>query len=78
MAFFSIITGLIVLIGSVVISKYQRIQESVLLRTIGASRQQIDERLPDTGGDRQIWFDEALEPLVIAAADQKLNRPPIW
>nr|WKN34247.1 FtsX-like permease family protein [Tunicatimonas sp. TK19036] len=41
MAFFSIITGIIVLIGSVIISKYQRIQESVLLRTIGASRKQI-------------------------------------
>jgi len=41
MALFSIITGLIVLIGSVIISKYQRIQESVLLRTLGASRRQI-------------------------------------
>ena len=41
MAFFSIITGIIVLIGSVIISKYQRIQESVLLRTIGARRGQI-------------------------------------
>lgn len=41
MAFFSIITGILVLIGSVIISKYQRIQESVLLRTIGASRKQI-------------------------------------
>ena len=41
MAFFSIITGIIVLIGSVIISKYQRIQESVLLRTIGANRRQI-------------------------------------
>ncbi len=41
MAFFSIITGIIVLIGSVIISKYQRIRESVLLRTIGASRKQI-------------------------------------
>jgi putative ABC transport system permease protein len=41
MAFFSIVTGIIVLIGSVIISKYQRIQESVLLRTIGATRQQI-------------------------------------
>lgn len=38
---FSIITGLIVLIASVLISKYQRIQESVLLRTLGASRKQI-------------------------------------
>lgn len=41
MAAFSIFTGLIVLIASVMISKYQRIQESVLLRTIGASRKQI-------------------------------------
>ena len=41
MAAFSIITGLIVLIASVLISKYQRIQESVLLRTLGASRKQI-------------------------------------
>lgn len=41
MAFFSIITGIVVLIGSVIISKYQRIRESVLLRTIGASRKQI-------------------------------------
>jgi putative ABC transport system permease protein len=41
MALFSIITGIIVLIGSVLISKYQRIQESVLLRTMGASRRQI-------------------------------------
>jgi putative ABC transport system permease protein len=41
MALFSIITGLIVLAGSVIISKYQRIRENVLLRTIGASRKQI-------------------------------------
>ena len=41
MAGFSIITGMIVLITSVLISKYQRMQESVLLRTLGASRKQI-------------------------------------
>jgi putative ABC transport system permease protein len=41
MAGFSILTGLIVLIASVLISKYQRIQESVLLRTLGASRRQV-------------------------------------
>lgn len=41
MAFFSIVTGILVLIGSVMISKFQRIQESVLLRTMGASRKQI-------------------------------------
>ncbi len=41
MAGFSISTGLVVLIASVLISKYQRIQESVLLRTLGASRKQI-------------------------------------
>jgi len=41
MAMFSIVTGLLVLIGSVIISKFQRIQESVLLRTLGASKKQI-------------------------------------
>ncbi|TWI96269.1 putative ABC transport system permease protein [Mucilaginibacter frigoritolerans] len=41
MSAFSIITGIVVLIASVRISKYQRIRESVLLRTLGASRKQI-------------------------------------
>jgi putative ABC transport system permease protein len=41
MALFSIITGLIVFISSVMISKFQRIKESVLLRTLGAQRKQI-------------------------------------
>jgi len=41
MAAFSIITGIVVLIASVLISKFQRIKESVLLRTLGASRKQI-------------------------------------
>lgn len=38
---FSILTGVVVLIASVMISKYQRIRENVLLRTMGASRKQI-------------------------------------
>lgn len=41
MAFFSILTGIIVLIGAVRTSKYQRIKESVLLRTLGAKGKQI-------------------------------------
>jgi putative ABC transport system permease protein len=41
MAGFSIMTGVIVLIASVLVSRYQRIQESVLLRTLGASRRQV-------------------------------------
>ena len=41
MAGFSILTGLLVLSSSVVISRYQRVRESVLLRTLGASRAQI-------------------------------------
>jgi len=41
MAFFSILTGIIVLIGSVRTSKQQRIKESVLLRTMGAKSRQI-------------------------------------
>ncbi|MCB0662254.1 MAG: FtsX-like permease family protein, partial [Saprospiraceae bacterium] len=41
MAAFSILTGLIVLLSSLLLSKFQRIKESVLLRTLGASRKQI-------------------------------------
>ncbi|MBD2768933.1 FtsX-like permease family protein [Hymenobacter sp. BT664] len=41
MAGFSMLTGLLVLSSSVVISRYQRVRESVLLRTLGASRGQI-------------------------------------
>jgi putative ABC transport system permease protein len=41
MALFSIFTGIVVLIGSVLQSRYQRIKESVLLRTIGATRKHI-------------------------------------
>jgi len=41
MAIFCILTGLIVLISSLFLSKFQRIKEAVLLRTIGASRSQI-------------------------------------
>ncbi|WP_154855814.1 ABC transporter permease [Cyclobacterium xiamenense] len=38
MALFSILTGVLVLISSLLISKFQRIRENILLRTIGASR----------------------------------------
>ena len=41
MALFSVITGLIVLTAAVTTSRYQRIQEAVLLRTLGASQKQI-------------------------------------
>lgn len=41
MAFFSILTGIIVLLGAVRTSKFQRIRESVLLRTMGARSKQI-------------------------------------
>ena len=37
MAMFSILTGILVLISSLIISKYQRIRDSILLRTLGAS-----------------------------------------
>jgi len=38
---FSIITGLIVLAGSAATSRFQRIRESVLLRTLGAKQRQV-------------------------------------
>ena len=41
MALFSLITGLIVLIGAISNSRYARLKENVLLRTLGAVRKQI-------------------------------------
>lgn len=41
MALFSILTGLLVLSGAVLISRFQRIEESVLLKTLGASRKTV-------------------------------------
>ena len=41
MAIFSIFTGIIVLIGAVRNSKFQRIRENVLLRTLGGTSRQI-------------------------------------
>ena len=41
MALFSILTGLVVLTGAVLSGRFQRLRESVLLRTLGASRRQI-------------------------------------
>ena len=41
LALFSIVTGLVVLAGAVVNSKFARMKENVLLRTIGARTRQI-------------------------------------
>ena len=41
MAGFSIIAGVIVLVGAVATSRFQRLRESALLKTLGATRQQI-------------------------------------
>lgn len=42
MALFTVVTGVIVLAGAVLIGRHQRIRESVLLRTLGATRQQVN------------------------------------
>jgi putative ABC transport system permease protein len=41
MALFSVVTGLIVLASAVLVSRVQRIEESVLLKTLGAARGQL-------------------------------------
>jgi putative ABC transport system permease protein len=41
MAVFSVAAGIVVLIGAVSASRFQRVRESVLLRTLGATRRQI-------------------------------------
>jgi putative ABC transport system permease protein len=41
MALFTVATGLLVLVGAVLTGRFQRVRESVLLRTLGASRAQV-------------------------------------
>jgi putative ABC transport system permease protein len=41
MAFFTVATGIIVLAGAVMTGRFQRIRETVLLRTLGANRRQL-------------------------------------
>lgn len=41
MALFSLVTGAIVLVGAVATSRYQRVREGVLLKTLGATRPQV-------------------------------------
>src|SRR5207249_4476555 len=41
MALFSLATGAVVLVGAVATSRYQRLREAVLLKTLGATRGQI-------------------------------------
>ncbi len=41
MALFTVATGIIVLAGSVMTGRYQRIRETVLLRTLGATKRQL-------------------------------------
>ncbi|MFG0319022.1 MAG: ABC transporter permease [Planctomycetota bacterium JB042] len=41
MAAFSVLTGLLVLVSSILTSRYQRLEESVLLRTLGATRRRV-------------------------------------
>jgi putative ABC transport system permease protein len=41
MALFTVATGVIVLIGAMQAGKFQRIRETVLLRTLGASQRQL-------------------------------------
>ncbi len=41
MALFTVLTGLLVLTGAILTGRFQRVQESVLLRTLGATRSQV-------------------------------------
>jgi putative ABC transport system permease protein len=45
MAAFTILTGLIVLMAAILTGRYQRVQESILLRTLGASKKQVQRIL---------------------------------
>ena len=58
LASFTVITGLVVLVSAVLMGRYQRVREAVLLRTLGAQRRQL----------RQIMFTEYAVLGLLAAA----------
>jgi putative ABC transport system permease protein len=41
MAGFTVVTGIVVLVGAILTGRFQRIRETVLLRTLGATRRQL-------------------------------------
>ncbi len=45
MALFSMASGLVVLVGAIATTRYQRVQESALLRTLGASARQVRQMI---------------------------------
>lgn len=42
LALFTVVTGVVVLAGAVLIGRHQRVKESVLLRTLGATKRQVN------------------------------------
>lgn len=42
LALFTVVTGVVVLAGAVLIGRHQRVRESVLLRTLGATKRQVN------------------------------------
>ena len=45
MALFTVVTGLVVMAGAILTGRWQRVREMVLLRTLGASRRQLQQAL---------------------------------
>ena len=43
MAGFTVVTGIVVLVGAILTGRFQRIRETVLLRTLGATRRQLTQ-----------------------------------
>ena len=43
MAGFTVVTGIVVLVGAILTGRFQRIKETVLLRTLGATRRQLTQ-----------------------------------
>jgi putative ABC transport system permease protein len=58
MAAFSLVTGAVVLVGAVATSRFQRIREAAVLKTLGATRGQV----------LQVFFSEYLSLGLLAAA----------
>ena len=78
MAMFVAVTGIIVLAGAVLTGRFQRVRENVLLRTLGATRRQVQRIMLVDSTHSVIWADGKCYEKTGDAAWAACTGPPIF
>ena len=77
MALFSVVTGVLVLVSAIAASRRQRVRESVLLKTLGATRARLlallaEDLVSDVAGTRRTGLAREAIALADASPDPAL------